>query len=85
MAGVEQDDVSLAKVQAVLRERRLEIGDGDPRPRRELREVEADRLAAEKLERHLVDRGRVRVGVEVCEGVDVGGRMVGEDHQVGTV
>jgi hypothetical protein len=56
----------------------LQLRDSDLVPERHVREVKADRLGVEVLERHLIDRGRVGGGIEMAGRVDVGAGVVAE-------
>ena len=49
---------------------------------RHVGEIQADRLGVEILQRHLVDRLRLRIGIEVAGRVDVGAGMVAQRQRV---
>ena len=60
----------------------LHLGDRDLVASRVLAHVDADGVATERVERHLVDLGGLRIGIEMAESIHVGGSVVRRDDDL---
>jgi hypothetical protein len=81
VVGAEEQDVARAQLLAAGLDGLLDLGGGDVVPALVLLDVDAERVAAEGVERELGDRGAARV--VVAERVDVGGGVIRRDDDLG--
>ena len=77
----QQEHVSLAQFGGRLPRRALQVLGGDVLARRDVGDVQAGAVSAERLQPHAVDRGRVRTAVEVAERVDVRRAVVAQQQR----
>ena len=82
VVGAEEEDVTVADLLAAGGDCGLHLRDRYLMASRILAHVDADGVATERVERHLVDLGCLRVGIEVAKRVHVGGGVIRRDDDL---
>src|SRR4029077_20432585 len=75
---LDQHRVALLDLLAGGLQRLLHLSNANLVLQRHVGKIEADRLRVEVLERHLVDRGRLGIRIEVTGGIDVRARVIAQ-------